>query len=821
MCKSFLALCLLLLSGHAVWAQQIHGSDAAKIKLQLEKLNTLGRVLYLAAHPDDENTQLLAYLDNEKHYRTAYLSLTRGDGGQNLVGNEQGPYIGLIRTEELLAARQNDGAEQFFSSALDFGYSKTAKETFKFWGHQRILKDAVWIIRKFRPDVIICRFPEDKRAGHGNHWASAIIAHEAYEMAGDSTKFPEQLKYVDPWQPKRVLWNTYQFGGTNTTDPNQFHIDIGGYNPLLGKSYGEIAADGRSMHKSQGFGTAPNYGHKVAYFKTITGTEPHQNLLDGVNTSWSKITGGKKIGKRITQTIQRFDMDHPEAIIPELFRIKEYISEIGNKYWKKQKIKEINKIILACSGIYLDAYCSNPYIIAGENMKVNMKAVNRSSVSAKLKSLTLLDRNIPLNKKLSTYNLKKDTFQVKVAGNRPISQPYWLKKRHFSGYYQIPDQKLVGLPKNPPKLTAVFHLEIAGNAISVSLPVHYRYVSPVKGEIENRLLVAPPVTANISEEVYIFTSQKPQHIAVQLKSFKKNIRGIAHLKVPAYLEVPNNNISFQLDKKGAEKTIYFTLKPKNEIQSSASDTISVELKVNGKVYKRGIKVMDYGYIPTITVFPPSEAKVASMSLKIQGQQIGYIMGSGDKVPEALRQMGYKVNLLKDNELSADNFKKFDAIVMGIRAYNTRKALKYAQDELMEYVNNGGVLVVQYNKNYGLVDAHPGPYPFDITKKRVTNEFSPVKFLLPDASVFNNPNKITKKDFEGWIQERGLYFVDKVDAHYRAPLAMHDPNEASLDGSLIISDYGKGKFVYTGLAFFRELPAGVPGAYRLFANLLAQ
>lgn len=822
--KTILLLFTFLLIQFSLFAQQNPEWDAAKIKFQLEKLNTLGRVLYVAAHPDDENTSLLAWLSNDKKYRTAYLALTRGDGGQNLVGNEQGAYLGLIRTQELLAARRTDGAKQFFSSAVDFGYSKTAKETFGFWGHQRILGDAVWIIRKFRPDVIICRFPEDKRAGHGNHWASAILAHEAFTAAADPTKFPEQLKYVKPWQAKRVLWNTYHFGGTNTTAPDQLKINVGGYNALLGKGYGEIAAHSRSMHKSQGFGASPSYGENWEYFKTIAGPPPHDSLMDGINTTWSRVNeGGREVASLTQQALQQYDETHPEKSIPLLLKIKAAIHKISDTALRNQKEKEVDKIILACSGILLNASSSQPYVVAGQKLEVNTGVINRSNVPVTLEAVHVLEQNKQADTKLAKGDLNKNTYEVTVPENTPISQPYWLIQKHPVGYYKIPDQLLVGRPENPPSLTVKFDLNIAGEPLTITRQIMYKHTDPVRGEVVDPLVVTPPVTANIQNEVYVFTGQKPQQIEVRLKSYKDEVKGVAHLEVPDLFTVQNNDQSFSLAHAGDEKIVHFTISPTQSIQASSSDLLSVHLKVNDEDYNRGIKVIAHNYIPTITVFPFSEAKLVAVQLKKgeMGNNIGYIMGAGDKVPDALAQIGYHVKLLSDPELFNADLQQFDAIVVGIRAYNTRDQLKYVQDRLMNYVKNGGTLVVQYNKNRNLVTDHLGPYPFDVTRNRVTDETSEVQFLLPDDPVLNEPNKITKEDFNGWIQERGLYFVNNVDPHYRQPLAMHDPDESPLDGSLIVCDYGKGKYVYTSLDFFRELPAGVPGAFRLFVNLISR
>lgn len=802
------------------FAQQNPEWNAAKIKLRLEKLNTVGRVLYLAAHPDDENTGLLAYLSNEKKYQTAYLSLTRGDGGQNLVGDEQGQYLGLMRTEEQLAARHIDGAEEFFSQALDFGFSKTAVETFQFWGHQRILANVVWIIRKFRPDVIICRFPADQRAGHGNHWASAILAHEAFNESGDPTKFPAQLKYVKPWQAKRILWNTYHFGSMNTTSPDQFRINIGVYYPLLGISNGELAAESRSMNKTQGFGVSPDYGDRWEYFETIAGSKPEHSLMDGVNTSWSGAEGGGNVEPLIREALQQYNMNRPDKIVPVLLKIRSAIEKIQDTSLRNHKLQETDQLILACSGILLNAYAAQPYVVAGQDLQVQAETINRSDIPVTLESVNVLGQKEETGELLAGNILVNKSYNVTVPSTAPISQPYWLLKNHPAGYYEIPDQLLVGLPENPAALTAVFNLKIDGQPVSFTRQILYKHTDPVRGQILDPLVVAPSVTANVQNDVYLYTSQKSQQIEITLKSYKDQVKGIAHIQAPSQFSVENNDQPFDLPQAGNETVMHFNVAPSSAVTSSVSDTLSVHLKVDGKDYDRGIKIIAPGYIPTITVFPFAETKLVAVPLKVSGKNIGYIMGAGDKVPQALEQMGYQVKMLGDNDLANGNLQQFDAIVVGIRAYNTRNSLKYDQPRLLDYVKNGGTLVIQYNKNFGLVTNDLGPYPFEVTSHRITDETSRVNFLSPDDPVLNYPNKITEDDFNGWIQERGVYFVENADSHYRRPLSMHDPDEAPLDGGLIVCNYGKGKYVYTGLDFFRELPAGVPGAFRLFANLIA-
>ena len=818
-----LSLGFLLFILSSLFAQKGIEWDAAKIKLQMEKLNTLGTVLYVAAHPDDENTTLITWLSNEKKYRTAYLSLNRGSGGQNLIGDEQGADLGVIRTEELLAARAKDGGEQFFTHAIDFGFSKTAKETLEFWGHDRILSDVVWLVRKFRPDVLICRFPEDTRAGHGNHWSSAILAHEAFSAASDPTKFPDQLKYVSTWQPKRIVWDVFNFRGMNLTEPDQFKIDIGGYNPLLGQGYGEIAAESRSMHKSQGMGSTPAYGEQWAYFKTIAGPEPKSSLMDGVNTSWSGIADGKVAGSLIQKALDQYESSHPEKSLSLLFEIKQAIRKLSDTSLMNYKEKQVDDLIFACSGILLNAISSNRYVVAGEKLSIRIDGINRSQAKVMLNSIKMPEGMKEVDRNLNPNQSETLSYLINVPQNTPISQPYWLMAEPGFAYYNFNDQLKVGKPMNTPSIEATFNLTINGNKIALTRPVLYKYTDPVRGEIFENIVVAPPVTANIKDEVYVFTEEKARQVDVTIKGFKSDVKGVAHLDVPAGFIVKNNDQPFFLKNAEDEEIISFTMMHSGPVISASNDSMTVRLDVGDAQYNRGFKRIALTHVPAITLFPITQSRLASIPLLKGkgGHQIGYIMGAGDKVPDALVQMGYNVHLLSDKDLSSANLALYDAIIVGIRGYNTRTHLKHVRTQLMDYVKNGGSLVVQYNTNQGLVTDSIGPYPFKVFTKRVTDETSPVKFLLPNDPIVNYPNKITQDDFKGWVQERGLYFVENVDGHYRKPFAMQDPEEDFQDGSLIVTNFGKGKFVYTSLDFFRQLPAGVPGAFRLLVNLFAK
>ncbi|HYK75564.1 MAG TPA: PIG-L family deacetylase [Daejeonella sp.] len=784
--------------------------SASEIKLGLEKLNTLGSVLYIAAHPDDENTRLLTYVAKEKKLRTAYLSLTRGDGGQNLIGNEQAELLGLIRTQELLAARRIDGAEQFFTRANDFGFSKTAAETFKIWNKEQILADAVWVIRRFRPDVIITRFPEDARAGHGQHAASAIIAREAFWAAADPARFPEQLKFVQPWQAKRLLWNTFNFGGTNTTAEDQLKLDAGGYNTLLGKSYGEIAALSRSCHKSQGFGAAKQRGQAIEYFQPVAGQNPKKDLFEDINQSWSRIAGGAEIGHLINQTIQNFTQEDPAKSVPALLNILSKIEKLSDTYWKTQKEKEIKALIAASCGLWFESYASESENALGDTVKILSQFINRSNIPVGLKQIAALPQNIALKNGI----LK--TIETSAPASQ-ITEPYWLAENHPIGMYKVGNPLLIGMPENPEPITVTYTFEIANKSISFDRPVVYKFTDPVRGEVYQPLVIAPPVTASIAENAYIFTNGNARSIQIQLKSFKNGQSGVVEPVLPAGWKADPQKINFNLNK-DAEQSIEFTLTPGENINSGI---FSVNIHIGDKIYNRGYKTIMYEHIPAQSIFPLAEARLEKVDLKTDGKRIGYLAGAGDKIPEALKQAGYEVILLKENEILKDNLAGYDAIIAGVRAYNVNKRMKFIQPKLMDYVKNGGTYLVQYNTNTPLITPDIGPYPFQVSRNRVTEEDARVTILAPQHEVLNYPNKISEKDFEGWVQERGLYFTTNPAPQYTALLEMHDQDEAPDKGSLIVADYGKGRFIYTSLSFFRQLPAGVPGAYRLFVNLIAK
>jgi len=800
--------------------------SSADIYLQIKKLNVLGSVLYIAAHPDDENTRLLAYFSKEKLYRTGYLSLTRGDGGQNLIGDEQGVELGLIRTQELLSARRMDGAEQFFSRAYDFGFCKTADEALKTWGHDKILSDVVWIIRKFQPDVIITRFPGDERAGHGHHQASEILAKEAFTAATDSTKFPEQFQYgIRPWQAKRILWNTFQFGSINTTNENQFKMDVGVYNSLLGKSYGEIASESRSQHKSQGFGVPRQRGQAFEYFETTAGDAPKYSLMDGVDTTWQR-TGDNEITTEVNNIIQSYNFEHPERSVSALVALYQTLQNLPEQYWKRQKLQEVKNLIAACSGLFADATSNNIYAVQGDTIRVQFFINKRTKSDIVLKNIqllsfdTTLSNNLPYNQNI----IFSRSFNVPVDAK--ISQPYWLEKPLQSGSFDVSDQQLIGEAENDPAYKATFTFSVNNVDFTVDRPVQYKFTDPVKGEVYQPLRIVPAITGKFDQPLYVLDGAKEKQVELELHTKKKFNDVDIHMTAGEGWKISGGTLGDSLSKDASQdvKAIITT----NASTGSTEIGVAVNKVIDNQNTSYTQPLMDehtisYEHIPPIVYYTPLKAKAEKINVIIKGKNIGYIIGAGDKVPQALKQMGYNVTFLHANNITDENLKQFDAVIAGVRAYNVNDWMSSKYDALMRYIQSGGNYIVQYN-TIGFAPSTKmkiGPYDFAISRTRVTDENAAVNILLPNHIALNSPNKITPNDFEGWIQERSLYQAEQQDStHYEAPLGMHDANEPETNGSLIIAKYGKGNFVYTGLVFFRELPAGVPGAYRLMANLIA-
>lgn len=812
---------LLALTPIVSSAQAPKKYNAAEIQLMLKKLNVLGTALYVAAHPDDENTRMIAYLANEALYNTAYLSATRGDGGQNLIGAEIRELLGIIRTQELLAARRTDGGQQFFTRANDFGFSKNPSETFNIWDKEKVLGDFVWVIRNYKPDIIITRFPEDSRAGHGHHTASAMLAKEAFEAASDKSRYADQLDKVDVWEPKRWMFNTHWwfYGGRDKMDTTGLmQVDLGTYNPLIGKSYSEIASLSRSMHKSQGFGSTGTRGTQVEYLEFKAGDRPVKSLFEGIDATWSRVKGGEKVAVHTENALQSFVAENPSLIVPDLIKAYNALDKIKDEHWKRIKKNEIKEIIKACMGLYLEVKASDYAYTPGDSISLSVEAINRSGVSASLTSVNIERlESFDLGQRLynnSPFNLDK---KYKLPDNIAYSDPYWLKEEGSLGMYTVNDRSLIGSPENKAALSANFSVEIESTVLDYEVPIIFKRNDPVDGEVYRPLEITPPVFLDIEEKVYVFGDQNSKDVRVKVKSGKSDLSGNLTLQLPEGWSSSPASYDFDLKLKGEETSVNFKLTPP---QGQSTGEISANATIGTAQHDKSRVSIEYDHIPVQTLFPTSSARIVKIDLKKRGQNIGYIMGAGDEIPASLRQIGYNVWEMNDEDITEANLASLDAVIMGIRAYNTRDRLKFHQEKLMKYVQNGGNMIVQYNTSRRLVTSEIAPYSLQLSRDRVTVEEAEIRILKKDHPLLNVPNKITQADFDGWVQERGLYFPNKWDDKFEALLSSNDPSEDPKDGGLLVAPYGEGYYIYSGYSWFRQLPAGVPGAYRIFTNMIS-
>jgi LmbE family N-acetylglucosaminyl deacetylase len=829
----------------ALYAQPTEPLDAARLQMAINKLSVLGSVLYVAAHPDDENTAVIAYYANHALYRTAYISLTRGDGGQNLIGDEQGALLGLIRTQELLAARRKDRGEQFFTRAVDFGFSKNPEETFRIWDKQKVLGDVVWAIRTMRPDVMITRFPPTAEAGHGHHTASAMLAEEAFKAAGDATKFPEQLRApynATVWQPKRLVWNGWPqlIERRNVKLSTLPSIDVGAYNLLLGKSYTELAAESRSMHKSQGFGASAGRGENINYFLHTLGdsaqpTSQGIDLFSGIDHTWGRVANSMAVQALVREIQTTYQSSAPQASIPKLVALAKALRTLDQRdMYVVQKQKEVQDILRSCLGMWIEAISETNSVVPGTSAKINVGIVKRNGFEQDIKLMRIRLRHgmgvaidSAQNRVLKTGDFTTLVLQTSLPQTLAYSQPYWLTKP-FDGAFQFDDQRLVSFPDNPPALVVEAELMIDNERFVYALPVLYRRTDPIQGEQYRPVEIVPAVSVSLNEQVYVVANNAPKKVRVMLRAQVPNAQGRVVLSVPAGWAVEPKELNFSLSKKFDETDAVFTLTPTAQASAERGIINAQAIMSNGQTIEHGIRTIAYSHIVPQTVFPPAKADLVRLTITAPKKIIGYIEGAGDRVPQALLQIGYDVVMLSDKEIETGDLQRFSGIIAGVRAYNTRDRLATLQPKLMQYVDQGGVYVVQYNTggatfiNNGTVTENIGPYPFTISRgDRVTDEQAEVQFLVPNHPVLTTPNMITAKDFTGWVQERGLYFASQWAKEYTAPFGMNDPGEPQKQGSLLVANYGKGRYVYTGLAFFRELPAGVPGAFALMVNLLSK
>lgn len=832
MMRSFqvLVLCCITL---LVSGQQPLKPTSADIFDAIQKAQVLGSVLYVAAHPDDENTRLISYFANARHYHTTYLSLTRGDGGQNLIGTEIGDLLGLIRTQELLKARATDGGNQLFTRANDFGYSKHPEETFNIWNKEEVLSDVIWAMRKVRPDIIVNRF-DHRTAGttHGHHTGSAILSFEAFDLANDPTVYPSQLQYVKPWQPVRQFFNTswFFYGSPEAFEKADksymVNLDVGAYYQAKGKSNGEIAAESRSFHKSQGFGSSGSRGSEMEYLEFIQGDTitTSEDPMKGINTTWSRVAGGADIGEMLKQIEQDFNVADPSQSVPALVKVYQALQKIPDDgFWVPLKKEELKNIIAWCCGLFVETSAENFNAAPGQKVKVSLEAVNRSKADLRLLSyqmepggnMSQVDSILEFNK------VYESDWEYTLPDDSDYSSAYWLKKEGTVGMYSVEDQLLRGLPEAPRPCRLNYTISINGIELSYKTPLVYKTTDRVDGEVYRPFEINPRLFINFSDEALVFGSQTPKSINLTVKAGAGNIRGQVMLTGPQGWEISPSSIPVSLTEQGQEKLVSFTVIPPPDQVTDKLTAFFMDSATMVKSPGYSVQIIDYDHIPLQTVLKEASVKAVKVDLVKAGENIGYVMGAGDKIPEFLEQVGYHVTMLQEADLSGD-LEAFDAIIMGIRAYNTNERLKFYSQNLFKYVENGGNLIVQYNTRFRQdIDSKMfSPYPLNVSRERVTDENAEMRILAPAHPVIKGPNPITSKDFDGWVQERGLYFPDKWDEQFTAILSSNDQGEEPLDGSLLIAPYGKGWYTYTALSWFRELPAGVPGAYRLFVNILS-
>ncbi|RRO22845.1 PIG-L family deacetylase [Flavobacteriaceae bacterium 14752] len=806
-------------------AQTPSKPNGVEIYRDLKSLNFLGTVLYVAAHPDDENTRLISYFSNKTHAQTYYLALTRGDGGQNLLGSDLKEALGLIRTQELLKARSIDGGQQRFTRAIDFGYSKSPEETLNIWNKDSILHDMVWTIRNIKPDVIINRF-DHRTPGttHGHHTASAMLSMEAFDLASKKNQFKNQLKSTQTWQPKRLFFNTsWWFYGSREAfkkadKSNLMSFDIGEYYPDLGLSNSEIASLSRSQHKSQAFGNTPRRGEQLEYLEIIKGDLPeNQNIFEGVDTSWNRVDGGQPIQQLVNKIIADYDFSKPYQSVPDLVKAYQLIQNLDNEHWKQIKTQQVKSIIKACLGLYIESVSESPYANANQNLKINTEIINRSPIEVKLLNIKMASENLFSDKTILKNNQAVyTTFNVDVDNKNTL--PYWLNLPPKKGLYQVTNPSLIGLPETPNPYQLGFNLEIENTKISFYSDVVYKYNDPVDGEVFEHFEILPKVSIKPLKEVAIFKNGKPNHFRVQIKSFTNAFEGQVTLDIPKSWRVEPEYFDVNLSETAETKTFDFKITPPEN-----TEKVEVKILVQSKdeTFSKQVKTLDYRHIPKQVY--TKEAKSALVNIKFnQGvKNIGYIKGAGDKIPDNLKSLGYSVEFIDLNKTyNSENLKHYDAIILGIRAFNTEEQLVTKNEILFDYVKQGGTLITQYTTTYGLLTDEISPLKLNLSRNRVTDETAEVYFINKDHKVLNYPNQITSEDFKGWVQERGLYFPDEWGNAFQPILKIQDYDDKPTKGSLLVAPYGEGYYIYTGLSLFRQLPAGVPGAFRLLSNLIS-
>lgn len=782
--------------------------------------------MYIAAHPDDENTRLITYLSKGMHLRTAYLSLTRGDGGQNLIGPELDEYLGVIRTQELLEARHIDGGIQFFTRANDFGFSRNAEETFSIWEKDSVLADVIRAVRSFKPDVIINRF-DHRSSGktHGHHTASAILGRDAFQYANSPLFMRNVLGSVEPHIVQRLFFNTswFFYGSKEKFDSldksNLYQLDAGAYYPALGYSNNEIAALSRSMHKSQGFGINSSRGSFMEYFERLDGGKKessYKNPFDGLDFSWYRVNGGGIILAMLDTLLHQFDEQQPWKSIPLMQKAEQAMKDLPDHNWKQVKLEELQELIFDCAGLYLESTTQIQTACPGMSIQIQSECIVRNPIPSKLIKIEIIGslKDSLCNMPLKTNQAFIWNTSITIPDSTDFTSPFWLLKGRPHAMYPIMENDLTRLPEKPRTLKTRFHLQIGESTYHIDRDISFKNDDPVSGEIREAFDVLPACL--IPAEDFVFLSNKNQ---VRCSFKVTSLAGPQKIKIgldtPKGIHVISGPAELSFIKKGEIQTADFILTISPELKKA----YDIPVLINGKT-AFAHKAIKYAHIKLQNVLTPAKLTIVCSPILTSKKRIAYLEGAGDVIDESLEKMAYAVTRIKYEDLTHLSKKNFDVLVMGIRALNNKPELENCLDYLLPFIQSGGKVVMQYNTTSDLISSDFAPASLKVGRNRVTDEHAAVRILKPGHTVLKNPNQITESDFEDWIQERGLYFPENYDKSYEEILSMNDAGQAELRSGLLIRKTGKGYFIYTSLSFFRQLKAGVPGAYRLFSNIIS-
>lgn len=787
-------------------AQTPKNLSTSEIYHRLQKLNTVGSALYIAAHPDDENTRLISYLANHLKLETSYFSFTRGNGGQNLISEKLGDELGIIRTYELFNARKVDGGHQYFSTANDFGYSKLPYEAFDLWQKDLVLDQLVYAIRTLKPDLIINRFDHRKEGiTHGHHTASAQLSEEAFRLAADSN-YETKVGPSSPWQAERLFFNVsyWFFGGKpqfEKADKSSYHtIDMGVYYPLLGYSNQEIASISRSQHQSQGFGDMSSRGSDIEYLEQIAGAtlpKTSHNLMEGIDTSWKRINGSQDVQKALNTALQNYDFVTADGNIKNLLEVYKQIQKLPDSYYKQIKQKETQDIILASLGLYAEFSGEEKFWTNTTTHNVKYEFANRSNYSVQIKNISVFDSKFDHKITIDPQETKIEYLENIAVPNQFSTSVDWLDNstHFFENQFNT---------KNNIRFT--LHLEDI--QFEVHRPLVYKYKDEVKGEIHQPLHIVDPIYLDFKEKTYY--GYVPE-VEVEIQNLSETITGTIQLFQNGKLILEDEKTIPAREKLNVSYNIF---------TNTRETKLEVKFVANNDTYDSAIHWVNYPHIPNQYFTTKAESKVVlATKIKNKRGEIAYVMGAGDEIPKHLEQLGYKVHLLTDHEINEAFLRKFKTVIVGIRAYNTREILKTAQKDIFKYIENGGNWLVQYQTSHNLLTEDFAPYPLKLSKDRITDENATVTLLQPKHQLLNHPNAIDKEDFKHWIQEQGLYYVSEADRRYDKLLESNDPFENPIQGALVTAKYGKGRFTYTGLSFFRQIPNGNYGAMKLLINLI--